>query len=149
MVKLDNILFATDFSKSADNVLKYAVSLAELYKTKLYMLHVIRNPTDDIYGELHGEYPALIAGARKKATELMTRYDSEIQGVPHETVLKAGDPVYEILRTIDEKDIGAVVVGTHGEGPLEDLLIGGTADKVIRSAKCPVLVIRHPDHRAV
>lgn len=149
MVKLENILFATDFSKSADNVLQYAASLAQLYNTKLYLLHVIRNPTDSIYGELHGEYPALIAGAKKKVAELMKRYDAELQGVPHEIVVKEGDPVYEILRTANEEKIGTVVIGTHGEGPLEHLLIGGTADKVIRSASCPVLVIRHPDHRAI
>ena len=149
MIKLENILFATDFSKSADNVLQYATSLARLYQTKVYLLHVIRNPTDSLYGALHGEYPALIAGAKKKVTELMKRYEAELQGVDHEVLLKEGDPVYEILRTVDEKKIGTVVIGTHGEGPLEHLLIGGTADKVIRSASCPVLVIRHPDHRAI
>ena len=149
MVKLENILFATDFSKSADNVLQYATSLAQLYNTKVYLLHVIRNPTDSIYGVLHGDYPVLIANAKKKVAELMKRYEPELEGINHEIVTKEGDPVYEILRTVEEKKIGTVVIGTHGEGPLEHLLIGGTADKVIRSVSCPVLVIRHPEDRAI
>lgn len=143
MVKIAKILYATDFSKYADRVLEHAATMARLYNSKLYLLHVIRNPADKIYGVQHGDYHALIEGARKKAAELMASYENEVKDLPHETVLVEGDPVYEILRVIKEKQIDAVVIGSHGEGPLEHLLMGSTCDKVVRSAPCPVLVVRY------
>ncbi len=144
MVKVANILYATDFSRHADRALEYATSLARLYQSKLYMVHVIRNPADKIYGTLHGDYHGLIAGARAKAAELMSRYDESVKDLNHEALLKEGDPVYEILRVVDEKQADLVVMGSHGEGPLEHLLVGSTCDKVVRSAPCPVLVVRLP-----
>jgi nucleotide-binding universal stress UspA family protein len=144
MIKIANILYATDFSPYADRVLEHATTMARLYNSKLYMVHVIRNPADKIYGTLHGDYHGLIEGARKKAAELMARYDDQVKDLPHEAIYKEGDPVYEILRVIDEKKIDLVVIGSHGEGPLEHLLMGSTCDKVVRSAPCPVLVVRYP-----
>ena len=144
MVKIANILFPTDFSKYADRVLEHATTMARLYNSKLYLLHVIRNPADKIYETHHGDYHALIEGARKKAAELMARYDDAVKDLPHEAIFVEGDPVYEILREVKEKNIDAVVIGSRGEGPLEHLLVGSTCDKVVRSAPCPVLVVRYP-----
>lgn len=142
MVNIGNILYATDFSSYADQVLEHAASLAQKYNSKLYMLHVIRNPADKIYGKQHGDYHALIEGAMKKSTELMARYDGQVKDINHEMVLKEGDPVYEILRVIGEKKVDLVVIGSHGEGPIEHLLMGSNCDKVVRTAPCPVLVVR-------
>jgi len=57
VVKIENILFATDFSEDSGYALTYARTLAELCNTRLYIFHVIENPLDHLYGEPHGEYP--------------------------------------------------------------------------------------------
>jgi nucleotide-binding universal stress UspA family protein len=63
VVKIENILFATDFSEDSGYALTYARTLAELCNTKLHIVHVIENPLEHLYGVPHGEYPALLANA--------------------------------------------------------------------------------------
>jgi hypothetical protein len=67
MVQIQNILWLTDFSQDSAYALAYAQTLAELYKTKLYLMHVIDNPTSSIYGRVEGDYLAMEMNAREKA----------------------------------------------------------------------------------
>lgn len=148
MATIESVLYATDFSEIADHACSYAASLARLYNAKLYALHVISNPADKLYGTLHGEYMALVAGARKKANELMGRYTAELEQVPnHEILIKEGEAPFEILKTIDEKNIDTVVVGTRGERKLRHILVGGTTEKLVHSSPCPVIVVPLHDRR--
>lgn len=145
MVKLENILFATDFSDDSAFALTYARTLAELCGTKLYILHVIENPLDHVYGEPRGEYPALEANARKKVQDLIHRFDDVLAGFSnYELAIKAGEAALEILRAADETHAGAIVMATHGGGAPRHMLLGRTVEKVLRSANVPVMVVRHP-----
>lgn len=142
MVKIEKVLCSTDFSAYGEAVLEHAASVAQKYNAKLYLLHVIRNPADRIYGKQRGDYHALIEGAKKKCNELMTGYTDKVKDLNPGVIIKEGDPVYEILRVIDEEKIDLAVIGSHGEGPVEHLLMGSNCDKLVRTAPCPVLVIR-------
>ncbi len=145
MVKLENILFATDFSEDSAYALNYARTLAELCGTKLHILHVIENPLEHLYGEPHGEYPALEANAIKKVHELIHRYDEVLAGfTDFELSTKSGEAALEILRAAEEKHAGMIVMGTHGGGTLRHMLLGSTVDKVLHSANVPVMAVRHP-----
>ncbi|MGH7915639.1 MAG: universal stress protein [Candidatus Binataceae bacterium] len=145
MVKIENVLFATDFSEESSYALTYARTLAELCNTRLYILHVIENPLDHLYGEPHGEYPALKANAIKKVHELIHRFDDVLSGFTNfELSTKEGEAPLEILKTAEERHAGVIVMGTHGGGALRHLLLGGTVEKILRSANLPVMVIRHP-----
>jgi nucleotide-binding universal stress UspA family protein len=145
VVKIENVLFATDFSEDSSYALTYARSLAELCNTKLFIVHVIENPLEHIYGVPHGEYPALQANAIKKVHELIHRFDDVLSGFTNfEVSTKEGEAPLEILKTAAEKHAGVIVMGTHGGGALRHLLIGSTVDKVLSSANVPVMVVRHP-----
>lgn len=145
MVKLENILFATDFSEDSGYALSYARTLAELCGTKLLILHVIENPLDHLYGEPHGEYPALKANAIKKVHELIHRFDGVLAGFSnYELMTKEGEATLEILKTAEERQAGAIVMATHGGGALRHMLLGSTVEKVLRSANVPVMAVRHP-----
>jgi nucleotide-binding universal stress UspA family protein len=145
VVKLENILFATDFSEDSAHALSYARTLAELCGTKLHILHVIENPLDHLYGEPHGEYPALEANAVRKSHELIHRFDDVLAGFTNfELTTKSGEAALEILRAAEEKHAGVIVMGTHGGGALRHMLLGSTVEKVLRSANVPVMVARHP-----
>jgi len=145
VVKIENVLFATDFSEDSGYALTYARSLAEMSNTRLHILHVVENPLDHLYGEPHGEYPALEANARKKVNELIHRFDDVLAGYTnYELSTKIGEAALEILRTAQEKNAGVIVMGTHGGGALRHLLLGGTVEKILRSANVPVMVVRHP-----
>lgn len=149
MANVESVLYATDFSEIADHACSYAASLARLFNAKLYVLHVIANPADRLYGDLHGEYMALVAGARKKSSELMGKYSAELEQVPrHEILIKEGEAPFEILKTIDEKEIDTVVVGTRGHRSIRHILVGGTTEKLVHSSPCPVIVVPLHDRRA-
>ena len=148
MVKIENVLFATDFSEDSGYALTYARTLAELWNTKLFIVHVIENPLEHIYGVPHGEYPALQANAIKKVHELIHRFDDVLSGFTNfELSTKEGEAPLEILKTAEEKHAGVIVMGTHGGGALRHLLLGSTVEKILRSANVPVMVIRHPNRR--
>lgn len=148
MVKIENVLFATDFSEDSGYALTYARMLAELSNTRLFIVHVIENPLDHLYGEPHGEYPALKANAIKKVHELIHRFDGVLAGFSnYELSTKEGEAPLEILKTAGEKQAGVIVMGTHGGGALRHLLLGGTVEKILRSANIPVMVVRHPSRQ--
>lgn len=148
MVQVQNILWLTDFSHDSANALAYARTLAELYKTKLFLMHVIDNPTSSTYGQVEGDYLAMEANAREKAGTWLHEYATKELGdlpVDHEILLREGEILPEILEVEAEKAIGTIVVGTHGRSGLAHMLLGSVAEKVIRSVHCPVYVVRHPE----
>ncbi|MBN1492493.1 MAG: universal stress protein, partial [Phycisphaerae bacterium] len=55
----------------------------------------------------------------------------------------------EIINYAREQKADLIVIATHGRSGLKQVLIGGTAEKVVRKAPCPVLTIRHPEHAFV
>lgn len=150
MVQIQNVLWLTDFSEDSSHALDYAISLAELYKTKLYLMHVIENPTSSIYGPVEGDYLAMEANAREKAQTWLRECTQQGLGAvrSHEILLREGEILPRVLEVEKEKGIGTIVVGTHGRAGVANLLLGSVSEKVIRSARCPVYVVRHPRRAA-
>src|SRR5262245_39956100 len=147
MVQVQNILWLTDFSKDSGHALPYARTLAELFKAKLYLMHVIDNPTSSLYGRVEGDYLAMEVNAREKASKwLQESATNELRDFSnHEILVREGEVLSKILEVETEKAIGTVVLGTHGHTGLAHMLLGSIAEKVVRSARCPVYVIRHPE----
>jgi nucleotide-binding universal stress UspA family protein len=149
MVRVQNVLWLTDFSEDSAHALEYARALAELYQTKLWLMHVIENPTSRIYGPVEGDYLAMETNARAKARAWLDECATSAAEIrDREVLLREGDILPEILRVEADRSIGTIVMGTHGRTGLKHLLLGSVAEKVIRSVHCPVYVVRHP-RRAV
>jgi nucleotide-binding universal stress UspA family protein len=139
MVK--QILFATDFSECAGKAGNHAVFLAKAYEASLYVVHVAESPL--WYGSnaatmLYLEQ-ARQDGERQLAVVEQELTDSGVTAV--EVRQPAGIPSEEIKNAA--RDIGAdlVVVGTRGRTGLEAILLGSTAERVIKDAPCPVLAV--------
>ena len=64
-------------------------------------------------------------------------------------VVRTGKPFYEINQYAQEEDINLIVIATHGHSGMEHILFGSTAEKVVRTAPCPVLVVRTGEHEFV
>jgi len=149
MVQVRNILWLTDFSEDSVHALTYARTLAEFWKTKIYLMHVIENPTSSTYGAVDGDYLAMEANAREKSrTWLAETVKGLGAGVDHEILLREGEILTEIMKVETDKAIGTIVVGSHGRTGLAHILLGSVTDKVVRSARCPVYVVRHPTRAA-
>lgn len=139
------ILHPTDFSECADRAQQQAVRLAHAMGGEIVLLHVaVETP---LYGEglmSTKEVREVYAAARKWATATLEERAAAIRehGLATRVVLKAGVPHEEIVKTAAEEQADLIVLGTHGRGGVERFFIGSVADRVIRTAPCPVVTVR-------
>jgi nucleotide-binding universal stress UspA family protein len=145
MIAIQKILVPTDFSQPADAALTYAKALAEKFGSRLQLLHVVAMPY---------AYPLGAEASAFAMEELMTEVEASSRktleelgakvGLPADRVsvrTTIGTPVSEILDTIANDRIDLVVMGTHGRGMVEHLLLGSVAERVVRRSPVPVLTV--------
>jgi nucleotide-binding universal stress UspA family protein len=144
---LKRIFCPTDFSEPARLALQTAVELAQHFSAMLLLAHVVP-PYPVPYQPLVSPAPAFDVSAYLK--ELVNAAHHTLQnhaaeqvpeGVPKTLSVSAGDPAYEILRMAEELEADLIVIATHGRGGWRRYLFGSVADKVVRQAKSPVLVV--------
>ncbi|MCF6148562.1 MAG: universal stress protein [Candidatus Kuenenia sp.] len=152
MITVKKILFPTDFSPCAKHALTYALSLATLFKAKLYIIHVIPKmnipisaggvmyPTLKIYKDME-------ENAKKKMHHLIPK--RFLDQIEVENIIVRGTPYVEITKNAKKYNIDIITIATHGRTGISHTLIGSVAEKVVRKAPCPVLTIKHPEHEFV
>jgi nucleotide-binding universal stress UspA family protein len=137
------IIVATDFSATAEAALEYAATFAKSIGAKIALVHVYQIPNysyPDVLVPTPPEVAREIEDAARTATiAARERYASS--GVDIEPVVLQGRAWQEILRLADERAADLVVVGTHGRSGVSRALLGSVAEKVLRTATRPVLVI--------
>jgi nucleotide-binding universal stress UspA family protein len=167
-VRIKNILYATDLSESAVHAFSYAVSLANLYGAGITILHVlVEFPGEEYITNMipPGTWQAIkekhfseardkLIGKKKDHMALKevlqafceeAKTNSECQDfTTDEILIRSGAPAEMIVQTAQERNCDLIVMGTHGVGIIEEILIGSTARWVVRHSPIPVLVIRLP-----
>ena len=137
-VTFKNILFLTDFTEASQPAMEYATELAGRYGAKFYAGHV---QTPDTPQCLEG--PALITYFNIVREQKCAQLNNLIK--PHkldsETLLAEGVVEYAAQRWIALHGIDLIVVGTHGRQGLQRMLLGSTAELILRGATCPVLTV--------
>jgi nucleotide-binding universal stress UspA family protein len=130
------ILVTTDFSDGTANALDYAFSIAQENNSRITFLHVV----NDIAMDVSRKYrDSILNGVETKLANLVPReaWDwCEIR-----TRVEVGHPYQMITRTLDAEKPDLLVMNIHGKGMLDRALLGSTAERVVRSAKCPVMLI--------
>jgi nucleotide-binding universal stress UspA family protein len=157
MIALKRILVATDFSDTSEAAVKYGVALARAFGARLHVLHVAGRQDLQVMVERQRVIDQFLSepgephnAARELLSGVLTPQDAE--AVQAEYVLRAGGasgPYLEIVRYAKERGIDLIIVGTHGRGFVAHMLIGSVAERVVRTAPCPVLTVRHPEHEFV
>jgi nucleotide-binding universal stress UspA family protein len=154
MIEIDRILAPIDFSEVSTPAFVYAAALARWYRARVTALHVFVNRppvnivpsphpsgfapialdavTDDIVRHLDGVIEQ--AGASDVAVDRMVR--------------DAPDAPEEILAQAALLPADLLVIGTHGRGGFDHLVLGSVAEKVLRKAQCPVLIVPKQAHQA-
>ena len=138
------ILLPTDGSRYADKSEKHALSLAAAYGAEIIALSVVENtvPVNLTGKETVSEINELLEEETlsnlKKVESLRDEEGLDIKITPK---LAKGSPAKAILKVADEEDVDLIVIGSSGKSGIDLLLLGSVADKVVRSAKCSVLVI--------
>ena len=147
MVVLKNILVTTDFSEPSAVALAYGRDLARSYNARLHVLHVVEDVTVRYGPEMGFAMPDvqvnLETAARRTLTALITDDDRKtIDVVPVvRTGIAVAGGIIDYAR-VEANAIDLIIVGTHGRGIVTHLLMGSVAERVVRTAPCPVLTVR-------
>lgn len=149
-MKVERILFPTDFSEGSSHALKYAVDLAKHYNAKLYVMHVVYDfvkatgihvphiSHDELYKELN----------QWASNEMEKCCREEVRGFENvQKIVVKGLPFEEIIKFAGSEKIDIIVIGTYGRSAIERAIFGSTAEKVVRKAPCAVMSVRVPEHR--
>jgi nucleotide-binding universal stress UspA family protein len=135
--KFRRILVTTDFSEGTADALSYAFSVAQENESQVTLLHVLNDVSVELSGGKYRE--SLVNGVRGQLDEMVppeARNWCDI--VPR---VEYGVPYRTILRTIENEKIDLLVMNIHGKGMLDRALLGSTAERVVRVAPCPVMMI--------
>lgn len=143
-MKFQKILLPTDFSDESLYAMSYAVDLAKMFNSKLYILHVIYDI--EKASNLHIPHPSLTELYKDLENHAKKNLDSfgidireELKNV--ETVVKRGIPYEEVIKFASENSIDLVIIGTLPRSGVERFFVGSTTQRIIRNAPCPVLVV--------
>jgi nucleotide-binding universal stress UspA family protein len=141
------ILCATDFSSCAEHAVDHAVRLARALGAELVLLHVaVEAPLfrEGLAGS--DEVRRVFAAQREWARATLEQRAAACRsaGVPTLALVVSGVPAQAILAAADTEAADLIVLGTHGRGGFARWLLGSVADRVVRSARCPVLTVREP-----
>jgi nucleotide-binding universal stress UspA family protein len=142
MIVLRNILVATDFGPASEAALIYARALAKQFGARLHLLHAIEN--DFLRASVTDPY-VLKAAAAGQLEERLTAEDRTERSAC--AIMEMTDrPSDAITAYAKSAGIDLIVMGTHGRTGVSHLLVGSVAERVVRTAPCPVLPVRHPEH---
>ncbi len=151
-INLRRILVPIDFSEHSKNALKYAIPFARQFKASIDLIYVVEPtiyPADFSFGQIG--FPDVEKELRIHGSEeLENLIKNEIAGkVISRKVIRTGKPFYEINQYALEEDIDLIIIATHGHSGMEHILFGSTAEKVVRKAPCPVLIVRTGEHEFI
>ncbi len=142
LFKLDRILVPVDFSECSKKTLQYAIPFARQFNAELSLLFVVQPyPT-------MGEMPAVdpLPDVESELEELRKSIPAWVR---LKTVVRHGEPHAEIVNAARELGMDLIIISTHGRSGLARVVMGSTAEKVVRHAGCPVLVVRENEHEFV
>lgn len=141
-----HILVAIDFSEAATKALDYATTLAVKFHGELILLHVVE-PTVYSPNTLRSSPPLeeadqnLLAASRDRLRKLKQK--TEAQGLSTEILVRMGRAQSDISDTARAMGADLIVMGGHNSS--RQSLLGGTAERVLSHAGCPVLIVPHPN----
>lgn len=159
------ILYATDLSETARHAIRYACGIGVRHQADITVLHVVpdalKQYSDGAGSDLSAragdkggreynakEIEAADDAVRRRMRETAAEIGRSFPFCPlskEDVVVRVGDPAEEIVSMAREGDYDLVIMGTHGHGKLEGLMIGSVAEGVVRRCAKPVLVVRLPD----
>ena len=139
---ITRVLFATDFSHCAEQALNHALAIASSWKAELHILHVL-----EFLPEMNPDYPVnhmYLEQLRHEAARDMAAIEQRVtrSGLPARATIDVGVPSQRIEALAAQTGASLIVMGTHGRTGLEHVLVGSAAERVVRTASCPVLTVK-------
>jgi nucleotide-binding universal stress UspA family protein len=147
---LGKILVPVDFSEYTDEIVTFADEIARRFDASVHVIHVV--PTMDYFAPYESFMAAEYTETMQKGVEAeidkkLDAVASMITGAAVTKAIRTGSASVEIIDYAESIGAELIVMGTHGRGGLEHILMGSVAEKVVRKSSCPVLTIR-PSRKA-
>lgn len=145
------ILVPVDFSSNSTHALEYAHTLAKRFGASLHVIHVCEVPalttgSMDAYAIAYSNWSQQLGD---EAERELVKLVPKLAGVTVTTEVLFGSPARAIVTAAGGHQIDLIVMGTHGHGPLMHALMGNVAERVVRTAPCPVLTVREARKEAI
>jgi nucleotide-binding universal stress UspA family protein len=150
MTQLKRILVPTDFSEPSERAAAYAVELARRFQAEaVHCIHVSDIPADLLATSnyyMSGPSEEFVGRIREESRKALETFIAKnLQGVPTKAAFLEGRPFVEIIRYARDNQIDLIVISTHGRTGIKHALFGSVAEKVVRKAPCPVLVVKRDE----
>jgi nucleotide-binding universal stress UspA family protein len=151
-LQLNTLLVPCDFSAASAHAFRWAVGLAEDWAAKIVVLHVIPVffPGEELRARIVVDLPrverALFSETKTRLAEWTAQ--TATHRVAVETRVVMGDAWWEICKTAEREPAELIVMGAHGDTAITQVPMGSVAERVVRHAPCPVLVVRLPGKTA-
>lgn len=141
------ILVPTDFGEASECAVEYALELAKVLGSEIVLMHAFEIPAvgfpDGALVATADMTNRVLEGAQVGLDRHMANYEN--RGVPIRSVIKQGDAWRSVVATAEELGADMIIMGTHGRRGLPRALLGSVAEKVVRTAHCPVLTVHKND----
>lgn len=143
---IKTILVPHDFSAGSAKALEYAVMMARRFGASLHLIHVCETPSlmtvsIDASAISGSDWSRRLGD---DANRELAQIASSIDGIKTTTEVLFGSPAHGIVTAVRTNAADLVVMGTHGHGPIAHIVMGDVAERVVRTAACPVLTVRGP-----
>jgi nucleotide-binding universal stress UspA family protein len=144
MIKFKRILYPVDLSESSTNIIPYVQAVAEKLKSEIHILFAAR--VFEYFTNIYVPHPSIskfekeiIEGAEKRLYEFVDENFSDFPNT--KTAVVAGDASEEIVNYIKDQHIDLVIMGTHGRKGMDKIIFGSVAERVVKTAPVPVMVV--------
>jgi len=146
-MKIKRILVPTDFSPAAMDAFSYAIDFARPFGAALVVLFVVEPVFYAALADLDGtsaNLQMLLQQEEKSGRQRLSRLARRLEKrrVSFEAEVRTGQPHAVIVEEATRRRVDLIIMGTHGRTGLSHLFMGSVAEKVVRTAPCPVLTVR-------
>lgn len=148
VLQLKKILVPVDFSPASKNAFHYAIRFAEEFGAELTVLNVLDPAPSMTFMAVPGAmgfFEEDFAAAEKSLRSMVASVRTGTIERPR-WKLRSGIASHEIVEAAKEMNVDLIVVATHGYTGWKHFCIGSTAERIVRAAPCPVLVVREKEH---
>ncbi len=138
------ILVPTDFSDLSLAAMEYATSFSKIYEARIYFIHVVEEPSAFAFHTVEFTSETTMRDIEVSAMNEMKNFLAtklpEVKGIV--PVVKRGDVYREIVNYAEKEEFDLIIMATHGHTGLAHILLGSSAEKVVRHSKVPVMTIK-------
>ena len=152
ILRLKKILVPIDFSETSKKAFQYALKFAEQFDSEITLLNVVE-PISAMIGaplavEAFPDAKDELSAAERNLAALVAESHTNGANAVNSSV-RIGHAPNEITKAAKDMDVDLIIISTHGYTSWRHLCIGSTAERVVRTAPCPVLVVREKEHEFI